>query len=114
MKENAEPSSSGTERQEPGSTDQQVSSRYAMTDEGRKAKERFVEKEREMARIEAKKRKLEEKKAREQILMQIADDRQMRKLKSGVKSETVSTKPLPTGRFTVIPWEGQLVKLTFT
>lgn len=62
-----------------------------MTEEGRKAKERFIEKEREMARTEAKKRKLEEKKAREQILMQIADDREIRKMKSGVKTETSST-----------------------
>lgn len=73
-----------------------------MTEEGRKAKERFIEKEREMARTEAKKRKLEEKKAKEQILMQIADDREIRKMKSNVKTETTSAKASPAGTYNVL------------
>ncbi|XP_031551245.1 uncharacterized protein LOC116288582 isoform X2 [Actinia tenebrosa] len=96
LQENKEPSGSGIfEQQEIGSADHQVSSRYSLTEEGRKARERFIEKEREVARTEAKKRRLEEKKAKEQILMQIADDREIRKLKSGIKSETVSEKASP-------------------
>jgi hypothetical protein len=92
IQEKAIPSSSGIEPLNAVSGDQPISSRCTLSEEGRKAKERFLEKEREMVRTEAKKRKLEGKKAKENILMQIADDREMRKVKNVVKTETASIK----------------------
>ncbi|XP_078377522.1 uncharacterized protein LOC144660692 [Oculina patagonica] len=53
----------------------QLSSRYTVSEEHQKAKEQFMEKERENARMEAKRRKLMEKRARQEILQQIAEDK---------------------------------------
>ncbi|EDO49054.1 predicted protein [Nematostella vectensis] len=74
-----------------------LTSRYAASEESRAAKENFLRKEREVARIEAKKRKLEEIKARELALKQIADDKEMRKSRTSYKS------PPTTGVATTLP-----------
>ncbi|CAH3185471.1 unnamed protein product [Porites evermanni] len=52
-----------------------LSSRYTVSEEHQKAKQQFMEKERENARMEAKRRKLMEKRARQEILQQIAEDK---------------------------------------
>ncbi|XP_022788726.1 uncharacterized protein LOC111328529 isoform X2 [Stylophora pistillata] len=52
-----------------------LSSRYTVSEEHQKAKEQFIEKERETARMEAKRRKLMEKRARQEVLQQIAADK---------------------------------------
>lgn len=55
-----------------------LSSRYTISEEHQKAKDQFMEKERENARMEAKRRKLMEKRARQEILQQIAEDKERR------------------------------------
>jgi len=49
-------------------TSDQVTSRYNISEDARKSKERFIEKEREQAKMEAKKRKLEEKRVNITVL----------------------------------------------
>ncbi|XP_058958852.2 uncharacterized protein [Pocillopora verrucosa] len=69
-----------------------LSSRYTVSEEHQKSKEQFMEKERETARMEAKRRKLMEKKARQEVLQQIAADKANRRDK----------KPKPPAHFAMI------------
>ncbi|XP_068670809.1 uncharacterized protein [Montipora foliosa] len=78
-----EPSMSSDDTQ-PSAHDH-LSSRYIVSEEHQKAKDQFMEKERENARMEAKRRKLMEKRARQEVLQQIAEDKERRDRKHGRK-----------------------------
>ncbi|XP_020917387.1 uncharacterized protein LOC110254701 [Exaiptasia diaphana] len=76
--------------------EQPLTSRWTISDDAKKAREQFIEKEREQARTEAKKRKLEERRVRQQILSQIADDKALRKAKIASKSNTSVSDQQPS------------------
>lgn len=68
-------------------------SRYIVSEEHKKAKEQFMEKERENARMEAKRRKLMEKRARQEILQQIEEDKVDRRDRKSPKATAHPTPP---------------------